>query len=968
MRERLIVWLRWQVLGRERPEDARRAAEWACNVTARFVAAGGVVLATISATVVAAFDPDETEDVLDLLLDLLAEQSGPGDGARKDGGGEFPGPGANAVTCAVCLGAVDFASRGAIPDAPVFAATGAVGAAIDRAQLLAGRARGGEIVLDSEVRARAAPAFLFERTFGTGRLRGTTLDRRHPRRAPCREAVSRLGAPVLPPSHQSIFSEIERRLVGAMDSHARGGTEAGGIVVLRGPLGAGARGIAARLAERDQRTLWLDLPAVVGAMEPLGSLAGALRAATTRLAALRLPPEHAAVLAAVADGFAVTPAALGCALDALEAAVAHRRGALLLSADAVSAVDAPSLAALARVAARGRALLLARAAMDEPLPQVLAAQATEGAHLRSGVPAAHGDPPGPVHERVLPPLHTSDAIAIASALLGKETDEDVVRRVAVMGGDTPVGVEEAAKTLVACGDLVFEAGSWVWRRTEPDQPSAVNVEELLAERLSGCEEASVRVLECLAVVGDRQPLVIAQAVALADGLEPGTFARALATARREGFVTAEDPPALLPILLRKTLLDGMPTSRVAELHRYAAVARRAYAAAQGCTEGTGGARFAGAAVGAHAREGGMAAVAARELLEAARVAAEHGWREAAAQLARAAVDAHDDDDVRAAAARWLEGAGTVATPRSATMREGGASAANVAAASATAPAPSMAGELGAEASCSPASEPRYPGDRTAAMTKPPTTAPPPPPDNAPDAPRGTTPAHHGPVEVVCPAGKSTAPPETAWGRGAKAEADGPSAAPEVGGGARRVTVAALRAGDAASLEALADRARAAGRPNEATERVRAVASLMRGDTANALRILRRDRILDRDTGSAGASTRTALALGLALHEAGDFGGAVRASLAALASARRARDVRGEEAALRALARTFAALGRDDVAARLEGSTGAHRSATAAPRAPCPSAALQPPESSALGPVAPPEKVERPEGESVRDEP
>jgi hypothetical protein len=60
-----------------------------------------------------------------------------------------------------------------------------------------------------------------------------------------------------------------------------------------------------------------------------------------------------------------------------------------------------------------------------------------------------------------------------------------------------------------------------------------------------------------------------------------------------------------------------------------------------------------------------------------------------------------------------------------------------------------------------------------------------------------------------------------------------------------------------------------------------------------------------------------LALALVLAGSGDPVGAVRAAVAALASARRRGDASGEEAALRTLARCYRALGRPHDAARFE---------------------------------------------------
>src|SRR5688572_8013313 len=133
MIERLILWHRGLPARHDVGAlDHARAAAWRRSVAARFSVAGGSVVAAVGTTVVAVFDPIEIVDVIEMALDLLQE-------ANEEKAIE--------VVLGAAVGELSGTEEGWI------------GAAIERAQLLANRAQSGELVLDPRARELAAAEF-----------------------------------------------------------------------------------------------------------------------------------------------------------------------------------------------------------------------------------------------------------------------------------------------------------------------------------------------------------------------------------------------------------------------------------------------------------------------------------------------------------------------------------------------------------------------------------------------------------------------------------------------------------------------------------------------------------------------------------------------------------------------------------------------------------------------------------------
>jgi len=518
--DQLVLWHRWLP-----PRDAgglpehAEVADWRRTVAARFQVGGGRVLSEIGATVVASFDPGEAIDALDLALDLIDEAAAHG----------FE------IAIGAALGPLGSPGEGA-----------PVGAVLERAQHLANRARRAELVLDARVRDEVKEVFLFGSQVA-GHWRGTTVDRDNPRRVDSADAITELARPRFPPVGAQVVAEIGRQLD---DGSSR-------TFVLRGPVGAGARELVDSLAgERDHRRM-IGLGSSPGGVVPLASL---------RFALLREhgSPEAVIRYGATLDGGAQTGKALGrvaggglVPLDTLAPAVAAWLGAddeagrAWVVLTPLNLVDGATLAVLLAAREHADFVLFARLPMDAALPTPLAALGEA------------------LVEHVIPPLKTSDARFVAEQVMGHDTDDDVARRVAVLGGDTVLGVVEAARTLIASGELVQgEGDGFVWRAGPRSGANAISTEDLLEERIELLDDEARRVLEALCVVPDGCDRELLERVAARDGIGPATFEASLERLEHEALARGDTRPRPASSLLRWRVLQRTPSARSMEVHRY----------------------------------------------------------------------------------------------------------------------------------------------------------------------------------------------------------------------------------------------------------------------------------------------------------------------------------------------------------------------------------------------------------------
>ena len=905
MREQLIVWHRWLPPREEGGAQLERISAWRREVEARFEVVGGRLLGSLGASLAARFDPEETVDVLGQCLELLAA--------------------ADAREIDVCFG---------VAVGPVRELDhGVVSPAIELAQLLANRARPGELVLDPSARDLASEDLLMGRQVaaGAGAPRGTTVDRAHPRRSDNADAIAELRPPSMPPIARSLKHEIERALTAG---ECR-------TFILRGPVGGGATELLADLEPPQERGRMLRIGAAPGGMAPLASLRlGLLRRFGTplqvkqALSGAGATPGGARVLARVAAGELVPLSTLSDGLvELLEAERAQgRRSWLVLSP--LSLVDGATLGALLEARRRGGDFVLfGRYPMDLPLPRPLA------------------ELDEPLSELTLPPLKTSDARVVAEAVLGDRTDGDVARRVAVLGGDTVLGVVEAARTLIATGELVREGEGFVWRAGPRKGADAASTQELLTKRLELLDASARRVLEALCVVPDGSLRGLLQEVASLDGIAEAQFDESLRLLEKEALARGDERPRPASSLLRWSVLSLVPPARAMELHRFVGEALRSRAEAEPPLR---------AELGFYLVEGGLDEEGRQAITEVIESTLAAGYERAARQLSGwlAAVKTRREEAARGQRA-------TPVPPPPEALEEGPPSSEisldellEEAAAAAPRPppppppAPPPPPPPASRAAVALMSAPADPPEDTLVLDdlgglEGQLLAPPVPAESVglePVGPAvselefmddvdalleeavdaelfddgvGTTPGLlHAAVPSETEQPCETSPSETAPSQTMEDMAsERTSVTPAPVRSFVEEAVRAFRERDFEALEATIGRAIADGGDLGAVGRVRAVAELARGDLEAARGALREARERGRDAPSSRA--RSLLAEALLDLRAGEPMRGVRGGLAALAVSRTLSDPRGESAALHTLAACFRALGRDEEAAGLD---------------------------------------------------
>lgn len=534
----------------------------------------GTCVVRVGGTEVIAFPREELARVVEVCLThLTASQSG--DPPRL---------------AAIALGDVTFTDYG------VF------GAAFDRAQALCHRAGAGELVVSAEVHAALDRTHLFARQVGTSSgLRGHVVDHGHPVRAARATDLGRLRASMPTAASDEGLSKL-RLVAGATGQHR---------VVLRGPMGAGAAEWIEALVREFEPALVLRLGLAAGANEPLGSLRWALR---------RAFPD-------VRAGFAGNLAA--ASVDALRAI---RDGEVVPRDEAVAALRA-LLGTFEADGARAWLVFDPMASVDAATTEVLAAALDGGAAaLCVGRLTLDGAVPPPIDalgrriEIVLPPLKTADALALAGSVLGETTDPEIVRRIAVLGGDSPLGIVEAARTLIAAGDLVADGDAFRWRAAERRGTTSVEPETWLAERTSYLEDVDRRVLEAVCALPAGADAALVVDVAARDGIDADETERALARLRAAAFLLPAEPPLPTSELLRHVVTRGTTPARTAEVARH--VRESLFAALRGKAPS-----FASAAVAHYDAEGGNPERAGEQLWASAQLAASAGYRRIATRMA-----------------------------------------------------------------------------------------------------------------------------------------------------------------------------------------------------------------------------------------------------------------------------------------------------------------------------------------------
>ncbi len=286
--------------------------------------------------------------------------------------------------------------------------------------------------------------------------------------------------------------------------------------------------------------------------------------------------------------------------------------------DRVSAVDPATLTVI------GAAL------SDETVAAMLCIRTTESsvpAGLRDLKAAAKID---------LPLLDPNEALLVAAGILGPNASTEIATQLVITGGTTVLGITEAARTMIATGDIVHDGTSFSWREATAERRQHLGPRALLEERFATLDTSSMRFLEiaCAALPASSAQVVDA-AVAL-DGIPTDTRTRVLEALINDGLLTPQAKPD--SELLRRAVVQRMPPARRTEVYRFVAQALHTAEPLVGPSMA--------ATVGAYLCEGGDLTRGAHAILEAGSLAADNGYTNAAVRLAAAAVQYQPSSETR----------------------------------------------------------------------------------------------------------------------------------------------------------------------------------------------------------------------------------------------------------------------------------------------------------------------------------
>jgi hypothetical protein len=598
--ERFVLWHRILPPAFEEEETTAAAGQWARYVTNEVQDAGGEMISSLAGTVVSSFAIHDLRTAINVALRLLAEAE-----AQPVPAGGLP------IAFGIATGDVQVAEDHAGHPTNT-------GSAIDRAQLLANQARAGEVVLDIESREAASRTYLFGRSVSTTSfaLRGEAIDRARPLVEECRQAVALLKPAPVPASIRHAFEPLKRAAAGSQTC----------ALYLDGELGAGARAAVFAFRDELEPPAFFEIGSVPGGLEPLGGLRLALLKSwralePTRRVLKETEPDVAEALKAIACATPPTHDAAVRAMKVTLRVLKTDRGLPWIYIDRIFATDPATLSVL------GTAL------EDESVAALLCVRRFElklPAALKTVRPAV---------QISLSSLDPNEALLIAGAMLGPETETEIAKQAVVMGGTTVLGLTEAVRTMVATGDIVHDGTAFRWREDAQAQRQYLGPRALLEERFATLDTASMRYLEiaCAALPASSQQVIDA-AVAL-DGVPKRTRGRARDALINDHLLNGRAKPD--SELLRRAVVQRMPPARRTEVYRFVAQALHE-------SEPLVGPSMA-ATVGAYLCEGGNLELGTHAILAAGALAADLGYAGAAVRLAAAAVQYQPDEETRSAA-------------------------------------------------------------------------------------------------------------------------------------------------------------------------------------------------------------------------------------------------------------------------------------------------------------------------------
>jgi hypothetical protein len=595
--ERFVLWHRILPPAFEEEETTASAGQWARYVTNEVQSSGGEVISSLAGTVVANFGLHDLKAAINLSLRLLSEAE-----SRPVPAGGLP------IAFGIATGDIqrDQDDAGRLTSS---------GSGIDRAPKQGHQARAGEVVLDVESREAASRTYLFGRSVSTSSfaLHGEAVDRSRPLLEECRRSVGLLRPAPVPASIRHALEPLKKAAAKSQTS----------VFYLTGPLGIGASAGVFALREELRPTAFLEIGAVPGGLEPLGGLRLALLKAwrslePTRQALKKTEPGVADALKAIACASPPPHEATVHALKATCRALNAERGLPWIYIDRISAVDPATLSVI------GAALA------DDTVAAMLCVRTTEPsvpALLRGLRRAAKID---------LPALDPNEALLVAAGVLGPGARTDVATQLVITGGTTVLGIVEAARTMVATGDIVHDGEGFIWRDESAERRQHLGPRALLEERFATLDTSSMRFLEvaCTALPASSAQVVDA-AVAL-DGISASARQRALEALVNDGLLTPQAKPD--SEFLRRAVVQRMPPARRTEVYRFVAQALHTAEPLVGPSMA--------ATVGAYLCEGGDLVRGAHAILEAGSLAADNGYTHSAVRLAAAAVQYQPDAETR----------------------------------------------------------------------------------------------------------------------------------------------------------------------------------------------------------------------------------------------------------------------------------------------------------------------------------
>ena len=586
--QHLVLWHRTLPPLFEDEDYANAANKWADYVQKSVRDAGGTMLSAMAGTLVAAFAPDQVQQVVKLCLTLAdhAERVRvPADGMR--------------VAFGVAMGDVERSEdRGVV----------ITGSAIDTAQVLANVANASEIVLDTPSREAAERWFLFSRSVNADSVAqaGEVLDRLRPHRRNFARQVTLLAEPKPPASIVKTLGSVLSS-AGATDDHNQ-------VLLLVGPRGTGAYEAVLGIARQVDCPLLMRLAGVPGALEPLGSLRLGLlhhwgSAEQVRQAIEPVDLKSADALEAVAFGEPPPREAVVEALCTVVRFAREQGKAPWFYLDPVQAIDVATLGVMrdAFSEAGCGSLIIARSPSPNA-PQSLKQLAS-------------------VRKVVLPPLPRADCVAIVGHMLGLGTDSPLVRQVADFGATSMVSAVEMVRALICNADIVYENQTFHWRgdRSSLQMPSQLLA--LIQRRIDTLDADTRRVLEIAAATLQSSGLEPMMSACLTDGISAEATKEAIGQLRTQRLLNDDAKPASEPI--RRAVIEYMTPERRGQVYRFVGAAIRD-------TEKHCGPALL-ATVGMYQCEGGQTEAGVQALLQTGALIASLGYKRAAVRLAATAV-------------------------------------------------------------------------------------------------------------------------------------------------------------------------------------------------------------------------------------------------------------------------------------------------------------------------------------------